>query len=140
MSNTRVAEATVKGLHGPYFTNLEPIQRLFAKHKERINKALIETFEEQWQGPGDTEPWPPITSDEYEWSHAAMFRFYNRHVLVLFPKMEDEHHRDGTFADRHVALYYQGRSISPARLDRLLRLTAVNFENAYESLYGRILP
>lgn len=140
MSNVRVIDATIKGLHGPYFDGLEPIQKLFRKHPERFNKALVETFEEQWTGPGDTEPWPPITTDEYEWACSASFRFYNRHILVLFPKMEDEHRRDGTCADRHVALYYQGRPISPARLDRLLRLAAVNFENAYEIWYGRILP
>ncbi len=140
MSNARVADATIKGLHGPYFDGLEPIQRLFRKHPERINGTLIETFEEQWRGNDDVEPFLPVTTDGYEWESAAAFRFYNRHVQLLFPRMQDEHLRDGTFADRHVALYYQGRAISPMRLDRLLRLAAVNFENAYEGLYSRILP
>ena len=54
--------------------------------------------------------------------------------------MEDEDRTDGTFADRHVALYYKGRTISPARLDRLLRKCATAFEDAYEILYGRVLP
>lgn len=139
MSNARVTDATIKGLHGPYFDGLEPIQRLFRKHPERINKTLVETFEEQWQSHEDLESLPPMTSDGYMWEYGVMFRFENRHVQILFPKMEDEHHRDGTFADRHVALYYQGRSIPTAELDWLLRKVAVTFEDAYRIMYGRIL-
>ena len=140
MSNARIADASIKGLHGPYFDGLEPVQALYGKHPERINQGLIGGYTRLWAAAGQQphEAWTGATSDGYVWPFVIPFRFYNRWCQVMLPGVNDREMTDGTYADRHTALYYQGRPLSEARLSRLSRKAASLLEDAYEGMYGSI--
>lgn len=139
MSNARVAEATLKGLHGPHFDHLDPIQQLYRDRRKKMNEVLAPGFAERWPGVQPSERiWTGRTADGYTWPVVVAFRFYNRHFQLMLPAAGDDTRADGTYADRHVALYYEGRLIPASRLERVLMKTSVLFLDEYEEFYGPI--
>ena len=49
----------------------------------------------------------PRTSDGYQWLQVLPFSTGGEkgHVVILFPHLNDRRHRDGTVADRSIAVY-----------------------------------
>lgn len=139
MSNERAIGATLKGLHGPHFDHLEPIQSLYRDRKRDMNQVLAPGFAERWTGVQPTERiWTNHTADGYSWPTVIGFWYYNRRFQLMLPASRDETRRDETYADRHVALYYEGRPLPAHRLKRVLMKTAVLFLDEYEVFFGPI--
>lgn len=139
MSNERVTDATLKGHHGPHFDHLEPVQDLYRERKRDMTAVIAPGFAKDWPGVPLPDPVRTAhTSDGYEWPTAIAFQFYGRHFLLVLPGNADETRRDGTYADRHAALYYAGRTLSGPRLKRVLMKAAVLFVDEYEVFFGPI--
>ncbi len=144
MSNRRVFEARIADYKGPFFDGLEAVQHLYAGDLQRINEIYLSDVRKSFARLKDTEPAESVvrlvqTEDGYQWMFNVGFTYYDREVCVLLPAALDSNKEDETHADRHVALYYQGKDFTHDELMRIMRRATAAFEDTYDQHYGHIV-
>ncbi|MFA5993433.1 MAG: hypothetical protein WC823_00575 [Parcubacteria group bacterium] len=102
MSRSLVKDASLKGFDGPIDVSTDRLQdSLKGSNGERL-ESVCRTI------PGHIKQFRPITSDGYTWFWAYSFRTNSGVVAVLIPWYQDWDKKDGSQADRAVAVYTQG--------------------------------
>lgn len=141
MSNRKHANAALLEtgfINGPFFAGLEPVQRLYSHHPQRINEVFASMVRKKLPKAAARTQRLVRTSDDYRWLFGISFSHYGRHATVLMPCMTDGKKEGGTFADRHAAFYYSGEFMSNEERKRTIRKAVNAFEEAYEEMYGHI--
>lgn len=139
MSNQRTPNATLLGYIGPYFDGLEPAQALYKGTPDKMNENFMEIVRRRLPASDPYTAKGVETDDRYEWRCAIHFNYHGRRITVLMPGTENLDLTDGTYADRHMALYYQGEQVSDEILSTVTMKVADAFVAAYRSRY-RELP
>ena len=141
MSNQKVAEATIPGWSGPFFpAAMEHIQKRYGYATVRFNDMLFDDVADQLNAGKVLNL--PVTSDvksrfKTPWSHGIEFKRHGHTGRALFPMATDSARTDGSFATRHIALYFKGEAPGPREIDLIGRELADDFIRSYHELYDR---
>jgi hypothetical protein len=104
VSNEKV-KTSLEGYRGPYFPPpLKRIQKRYGYNHARWNKLLFDDIADVLHD--GTLTGCPVTDDDYVWPFGIRFTINEVRYIVLFPATHDGPEKvDGTYSDRHVALY-----------------------------------
>jgi hypothetical protein len=129
MCNKKVSNAYWKDYQGPFFPEeLGQVQKYFFGELQRFNSVFLGNIAEAIHAGNKKRS--PFTSDHYRWLASISFVHCGVRFRVLIPLNEDFQKVDGTYADRHVALYSKKDASN-----ELLISASKYFVDAFQKVY-----
>lgn len=138
MANVKVHDAALKGFYGPFFpSKLSRIQKRYAYESVRWNHQFFDQVADRLHT--GKVSLHPRTSDGYTWIAAVSFMLAGVRYKVLFPMAHDTRRlKDGTNADRHVALY-TSHEVADSRLAYAAEMFADDLVATYRYVYEKAI-
>ncbi len=127
MSNQKAEDARLQGFEGPFFEGLEGTQqKLYREFHRHPNDVFAGTLVDQLPN-GTSFKRLVATSDEYLWTFGIHFKAYGVECVLLLPSTRDNN-VDGTWSERHMALYcYSTAGLGKRRIQRIGEMIAVAY-------------